>query len=552
MYLSLPSFDSLSRGRALRWSPVILLLAFSLALTGCDETSPVSSETTADRSVSSQLDASAPSATPSATELPTAQSEAEPIPGQYIVQLDETAVTAKSKAAVRSLALSMLNEVPGKSSSRLLRTYSSAVSGFAATDLSKSQAQSLRSDPRVLHVEQDQRVYALATQSPTTWGLDRVDARLGLNDAYSFSEDATGVTAYIIDTGIRTSHNDFGGRAVAGFDAFNDGRNGQDCNGHGTHVAGTVGGSTYGVAKDVSLVGVRVLDCRGGGSTSGVIAGVDWVAQNAAFPAVANMSLGGGLSTTLDNAVQNAINAGIPFAVAAGNSNANACNASPARVDDALTVGASTSNDARSSFSNYGSCVDLFAPGSNIASTWIGSDSDVNTISGTSMASPHVAGVAALYLAQNPGASSAQVFNAVLGTTTLNAVTDVNGSPNRLLFSGLNTSGRDVTSGGGGTTAPCSNCDLYSGSLSSSSDYDIQPEGSYYASNGADTGYLQGPDNADFDLYLYRWSGYGWNLVASSAEAGSEEQISFDGSSGYYYWRVDSYSGGGSYEFYLE
>jgi subtilisin family serine protease len=168
------------------------------------------------------------------------------------------------------------------------------------------------------------------------------------------------------------------------------------------------------------------------------------------------------------------------------------------------------------------------------------------------MASPHVAGVAALYLAQNPGASSAQVFNAVLGTTTLNAVTDVNGSPNRLLFSGLNTSGRDVTSGGGGTTAPCSNCDLYSGSLSSSSDYDIQPEGSYYASNGADTGYLQGPDNADFDLYLYRWSGYGWNLVASSAEAGSEEQISFDGSSGYYYWRVDSYSGGGSYEFYLE
>ena len=203
--------------------------------------------------------------------------------------------------------------------------------------------------------------------------------------------------AYIIDTGIRTTHSQFGGRAISGYDAIDGALPAADCNGHGTHVAGTVGGSTYGVAKAVSLVAVRVLNCSGSGSTSGVIAGIDWVTGNhqAGQPAVANMSLGGGASSSLDTAVRNSIADGVTYALAAGNDNTNACNSSPARTAEALTVGSTTSSDARSSFSNYGTCVDIFAPGSSITSAWHTSDTATNTISGTSMAAPHVAGAAA-------------------------------------------------------------------------------------------------------------------------------------------------------------
>jgi subtilisin family serine protease len=241
---------------------------------------------------------------------------------------------------------------------------------------------------------------------------------------------------YIVDTGIRFSHNDFGGRAVTGYDAV-DGGSADDCNGHGTHVAGTVGGSTYGVAKGVTLVGVRVLNCSGSGTNSGVIAGVNWVASDhqTGAPAVANMSLGGSVSSALDTAVNNAINDGVTFAVAAGNSNRNACNYSPARVAAAITVGATTSTDARASYSNYGSCLDLFAPGSSITSAWYTSNTATNTISGTSMATPHVAGVAALYLKGNPGASPATVRDAIVNNATTGKVTKPGtSSPNRLLF----------------------------------------------------------------------------------------------------------------------
>jgi subtilisin family serine protease len=247
------------------------------------------------------------------------------------------------------------------------------------------------------------------------------------------------VNAYIIDTGIRFTHNEFGGRAGSGFDAV-DGGAADDCNGHGTHVSGTVGGSTYGVAKNVHLVAVRVLDCGGSGTTAGVIAGIDWVTANHVSPAVANMSLGGGASTTLDNAVVAAIASGVSFAVAAGNGNflgigVNACNSSPARVPAALTVGATNKNDKRASFSNFGSCVDLFAPGVDITSSWYSSNTATNTISGTSMSSPHVAGVAALYLQGNPGASPATVSAALIANATTGVVTSPGaGSPNRLLF----------------------------------------------------------------------------------------------------------------------
>ena len=277
-------------------------------------------------------------------------------------------------------------------------------------------------------------------QASATWGIDRVDQRLGpLSTTYSYVTTASDVTAYIIDTGIRTSHTQLGARATLGFNAFRKAAANGDCNGHGTHVAGTVGGSTYGIAKEVRLVAVRVLDCNGSGTTSGVIAGIDYVAGRKAAspgtPMVANMSLGGGASTALDNAVANAVSRGVVFAVAAGNSNVDACTASPARAPSALTVGATTTSDARASYSNFGVCVDIFAPGSGITSSWSTSNSATATISGTSMASPHVAGVAALYLSLNPGASVAAVSSALVSNGTAGVLSGAGaGSPNILLF----------------------------------------------------------------------------------------------------------------------
>jgi serine protease len=321
------------------------------------------------------------------------------------------------------------------------RVFETAVRGFSAR-MSACQAELLAADPAILLVEEDQIMSINATQANATWGLDRVDqADLPLDTNYTYNDTAANVHAYVIDTGIFFTHSDFGGRAVPGFDSVGDGRNGNDCNGHGTHVAGTIGSSTYGVAKGVQLHAVRVLNCNGAGTNSGVIAGVDWITANHQSPAVANMSLGGGASNALDNAVRNAIASGVSFAVAAGNSNANACNSSPARVAQAITVGATTANDVRATFSSFGSCLDLFAPVVNITSTWNTSNTATNTISGTSMSAPHTAGVAALYLAANPTKTPAEVETALKGIAVGKVTSAGTGSPTLLLQSLFPTTG---------------------------------------------------------------------------------------------------------------
>ena len=322
---------------------------------------------------------------------------------------------------------------------RVGHVYTAALNGFSVT-VPAAIADRLSALPGVVAVEADQPVQADAVETGATWGLDRIDQRTGLDTNYTYASTGAAVTAYIIDTGIQFSNTDFGGRAKPGYDAVTVGGGAVDCNGHGTHVAGTVGGAKYGVAKDVALVAVRVLDCSGSGSNSGVIAGIDWVTANHTSSAVANMSLGGGASTALDTAVSNSITSGVTYAVAAGNGNKggvpqNACNYSPARVPAALTVGATDRTDKPASFSNYGACVDLFAPGVGITSDWYTSTTAINTISGTSMATPHVTGVAAQYLQGHAGATPAQVSSAVTGASTKDIVPTTKTANNDLLFS---------------------------------------------------------------------------------------------------------------------
>lgn len=310
--------------------------------------------------------------------------------------------------------------------------YDAAFSGMAVK-ANAGQATALQRNPNVALVEADA---VMTTQGVGSWGLDRIDQpALPLDLAYGYTTTGAGVTAFIIDTGIRATHVDFGGRATKGFDAF--GESIDDCNGHGTHVAGTVGGNTYGVAKQVSLVAVRVLNCSGSGTASGLIAGINWVIDNhKTGPAVANMSLGFSMGvSSVDTAVANLVADRVTVAVAAGNSNRDACQFSPARTPSATTVGATTSTDARASYSNYGKCLDLFSPGSGITSAWNTSDTATNTISGTSMATPHVAGAAARILQTNPDWTPAAVTSELVNLSTKNKVTSPGkNSPNRLLY----------------------------------------------------------------------------------------------------------------------
>jgi subtilisin family serine protease len=356
-----------------------------------------------------------------------ASENAQVIPGRFIVTLRE-GVSPAAVAAEHGVRPDFV--------------YTTVLNGFAGA-MSDAARDGLLRDARVSRVEPDGVAHTTTTQTNPTWGLDRIDQRENtLSKSYAYNNTGAGVTVYIIDTGILTGHTEFGGRASIGTDKVNDGKaTGGDCNGHGTHVAGTVGGATYGVAKGVKLVAVRVLDCAGSGTWSGVIAGMDWATANhvEGTPAVANMSLGGGASSSVDDGVRRMIADGITTAVAAGNGNQggrqqNACNYSPARVPDAITVGATTQSDTKTSWSNYGDCVDIFAPGYQITSSWYTSTTATNTISGTSMASPHVAGVAALYLQSNSSASPTTVAAALSANATKGIVKNSYTAKNDLLF----------------------------------------------------------------------------------------------------------------------
>jgi subtilisin family serine protease len=352
------------------------------------------------------------------------------VPNEYIVALRPAQVGVLS-AQAQSLAAA--------AGAQVVAVYGAALNGFAVK-ASPEAINAIRSNPSVEYVEPSQIFNAIATQTPTpSWGLDRIDQRnLPLNSTFNYPTGGAAVHIYIIDTGILATHTQFTGRIGNHFDAVTAGGNANDCNGHGTHVAGTAGGSTYGVMKTATLHAVRVLGCNGSGSTAGVIAGINWVTANAIGPAVSNMSLGGGASTALDNATNAMVSAGVVSAVAAGNSSADACGSSPARAVSAMTTGSTGASDARSSFSNFGTCLDIFAPGSAIVSAYIGGNSATATLSGTSMASPHVAGAAALYRSFNPTHTAAQVRDALVNNATTGVVTSAGtGSPNRLLYTGF-------------------------------------------------------------------------------------------------------------------
>jgi aqualysin 1 len=435
--------------------------------------------------------------------------------------------------------------------------YRTVLNGFVAR-MNPGQAQKLERHPQVRYIDQDEVVSlsqapppvragdpsTAATQLLPTWGIDRIDQRdLPLNAIYNYTTTGSGVRVSVLDTSIRPTHTEFhtsststtarAFKGTSGFDAIGDGQNGNDCNGHGTHVAGTIAGRKYGVAKSARVYSVRVLDCAGNGTWSGVIAGIDWVTERHVKPAVVNMSLGGGLIRAVDEAVTRSITHGITYVLAAGNDNADACNFSPANVMAAITVGSTESTDVRRASSNWGSCLDIFAPGGSITSAWHTSNTAINEISGTSMAAPHVAGVAALFLQANTTATPGLVTDVILSMATPNKVIGAGvGSPNRLLHR-LNG---------------------YLGGLGA---WQAQPHGQavYVAKPGWLRGYLRGTASTNFDLRLFRWDGAAWVQVAANTATSTNATINYNATPAWYYWEVRSASGGtltaGSYDFFM-
>jgi serine protease len=563
------------------------------------------------------------------------------IPDQYIVQLHKPA--PDHPLAGTSLA-AQARQLAAAHGGQVLFVYEHALRGFAVR-LPDAAAHALALNPLVASVNPDVRMRAIATQTGATWGLDRSDQRsLPLSGAYTYPDHAgQGVHVYVIDTGLNPDHVEFTGRVGTGRNfvapllllGSPDPADWDDCNGHGTHVSSTAVGTTWGVAKKATIHAVRVLDCLGSGSGAAILAGIDWVAANHQSPAVANLSLGtlNGRSSDQETAVRNLVNANVAVAVAAGNDDEDACNTSPAAEPAVLTTGATSINDARASFSNFGACLDLFAPGASIVAADYGGTTGSTTMSGTSMASPHVAGALALARGGNSALTGAQAQAQVVSETTPGVVTDPGaGSPNTLLYvpnsggtpvdnppeaaftfsctgltcsfdAGGSTDDRgiaaygwafgDATGGSGatvshsyaaagtypvtltvtdtvnqtdtatqnvtvstdGTTAPCGNCTKYTGTLASGGTAYHPGTAGFAFSGGTLKGYLRGPASADFDLYLERYSSGllgGWSVVARAEGTTSVEDISYSAGSGTYRWRVKSYSGSGSYEFWGE
>jgi subtilisin family serine protease len=516
---------------------------------------------------------------------------AEDVDGRYVVVLRQA--TSGSAPAVRRARAEGID---------VRQEFHQALPGFAA-DLDRAELAEVRADPDVAFVEAEQVFTASATQSSPPWGLDRADQKaLPLSHSYTYLGTGSGVTAYVLDTGVRASHTQFGGRVVKGYSAISDGRGTADCNGHGTHVAGIIGGSTYGVAKKVRISPVRVLNCSGAGTTSRIIAGLDWVTRTHSGPAVANLSLGGGASSAVDAAVNRAISSGVTVTVAAGNDASDACRNSPARVPAAITVGATNSKDSRDTrYSGYGACLDLFAPGTNIRSAAYQSASGSIYMTGTSMAAPFAAGAAALYLQRHRSAKPATVRKAMVAAARRGVVTRAGrSSPNRLLnarslgaapttsaaagtasgtasgaAAGTSSATASGTSSGGTTTAsavrtlgstslagavlepatPCTDEAItYRGSLRRTGASSVEPGDAYYSSStaGVHRGCLSGSDRSDLDLRLYRWNGTAWQLVAAGTRSRSTETVTYRGAPGYYYWRVVSYRGSGGYTLALD
>jgi subtilisin family serine protease len=457
------------------------------------------------------------------------------IPNRYIVVLNDVP-GLNPDVEVGNAVSELAREYPGN----VDRMFTHALKGYAA-EMSEADALRLSDDPRVKYVEQDAEVEAQSTQTGATWGISRIDQRnwiYPLDTSYNYNATGAGVSVYIIDTGVLTTHPDFGGRVIDAFDAFHDGTPISECNGHGTHVAGTAGSSTFGVAKNVTIYSVKVFPCWGASTSSDVISGVDWVTRHGVHPGVANMSLGGTFSLALEDAVRSSINSGITYVVAAGNWGQNACNYSPAHLPEAITVGATDQRDYRDPATNYGPCIDVFAPGTAITSTGNQAEYPTRIMSGTSTASPHVAGAAALYLESHPSASPAEVQNYLVQQATPGAVTEAGtGSPNLFLFSLFDT--------GGSGTCPGTN---FGGTLPGSGSTDFQSSSAGFAGGrGRYSGSLRIPDGVLFNLALEKKQGNQWSRIASSSGSPTEQSITYKGRSGTYRWTITSVSGSGNY-----
>ena len=458
------------------------------------------------------------------------------IDNQYIVVLKDDQSTQSIYADKKSFVSAAANDISTNLGATVRKQYSHAIMGFAVT-ADAQQLEALKNNPLVKYIEVDKTFTVVDTQNNATWGLDRLDQQdLPLNQTYNYNYSGNGVHVYIVDTGINANHSEFSNRVGSGYDAVDNDSNPNDCQGHGTHVAGTTAGTTFGVAKDATVHGVRVLNCEGSGQTSDIVEGVDWVIQNNSGDAVINMSLGGSASSAMDEAVEKAWDAGIVTVVAAGNDNSDACSYSPARSNKAITTGSTDNQDRRSSFSNYGNCVDIFAPGSDITSAKYDTNNSSTEMSGTSMASPHVAGAAALYLEKNPGSTPAQVLQGLEDNAIQNTITDVkSGSPNLML---------NIDFGSGGTDPEPDPIALENGnSLSISGDKDSQNSYTFEVTEGAtDISVSMSGGTGDADLYIKKGS----QPTTSSYDCrpykdGNAESCSLD-SSGSYYIMVAGYA----------